>query len=192
MVELRLRVAALARLAWRRPTSGIRAATGSCGPAALWRDAARNSTKESHREVVVSGIPGGDTVLSFGKYRNLSYEEALRRDTAYCDGVLRRADGGDMDEEFLAFADYLKEVRAAQEDSEDKEASGLTVESELSLSSAEVPAGAYAGSTYAEVLEDKEYCNELVEDMMHSGGAGSPFWPLVAYILYHRLQHGPT
>mmetsp|Transcript_8723 Transcript_8723/g.14179 ORF Transcript_8723/g.14179 Transcript_8723/m.14179 type:complete len:229 (+) Transcript_8723:81-767(+) len=159
------------------------------GPAGMWREAAKNSDLEAPSEAAYRSLPAGSTLITFGKYRNFTYEDVARRDPKYCDGVVRRADGDDMDDEFLAFAKYLQELRVAASSitSEVDADDGECDEIDSPLAEVELEAGRYAGFTYAEVYEeDTLYCNELVDTMMKTGDRGSRLWPLVAYILYRR------
>jgi len=163
------------------------------GPAGMWREAAKKSDKsETPSDAAFRSLPAGDTLVTFGKYNNFTYEEVARRDPKYCDVLVRRADGDDMDDEFLAFAKYLQELRRAatsfpSDVDHDHADGGECDEIDSPLGEVELEGGKYAGFTFAEVYEtDVLYCNELVDSMMKTGDRGSRLWPLVAYILYRR------
>jgi len=177
----------------------VRHSPGGEAPASQWREAARMSSSKLPTKALGIGVPGGDTVLDFGKYRDLTYQEVLRKDPAYCEGVvLRASDEGGMDDEFLAFAKFVVEAKTMHAASPAEAARGNVSDSDdgdviqsdignTCLDSEEVEVGKYVGSTFAELFEDDpEYCSTLVEDMMKQGKRGSPLWPLVAYILYRR------
>eukprot|EP00931_Biecheleriopsis_adriatica_P103129 TRINITY_DN78009_c0_g1_i1.p1 TRINITY_DN78009_c0_g1~~TRINITY_DN78009_c0_g1_i1.p1 ORF type:complete len:269 (-),score=28.53 TRINITY_DN78009_c0_g1_i1:209-1015(-) len=177
----------------------IRSSPGG-NPAGMWREASRigqhsmpSMLGAASKGAGVFTTEGSDKVLSFGKYASLTYGEVLRRDPGYCEKIVLRADGGDMDEEYMDFAAYLRRAAAAplevrtddleveRNHSTHAEAAGIR------LSSKTLETGKYAGYTYAEILEmDLEYCKWLVENMMESGKDASPYWPFVAYILYCR------
>merc|ERR1712060_232985 len=128
--------------------------------------------------------------------------DTLRQDWPYCLKVVQRCEGDEsgMDEDFLAFATYVRgaiEARSRVEASanmEEQDMQGYVDDDapyeespDIPISRFEVIAGKYAGCTFAEVYEDdQEYCDWLVDHMMKSRDAGSQIWPLVAYILYRR------
>lgn len=174
---------------------------GGDTPVAMWREASRmGRTQEVNGAEVAyaaleAGVPGGDTILGFGKYRLLTYDATIREDFAYCEkAVIRsRAESG-MDEEFVAFTDYVQAAinalaKIENEDDEDNVdasgdgAPGIPISKEL------IVAGKYAGRTFGDVYgQDPDYCDSVVEHMMKSKDPGSKLWPFVAYTLYRRTK----
>eukprot|EP00930_Biecheleria_cincta_P004397 TRINITY_DN105310_c0_g1_i1.p2 TRINITY_DN105310_c0_g1~~TRINITY_DN105310_c0_g1_i1.p2 ORF type:complete len:238 (-),score=53.71 TRINITY_DN105310_c0_g1_i1:172-885(-) len=171
-------------------------------PAGMWREAAnigRQQLRAAGLAAASAGqVAGGGSVLDFGKYSGLTYADAWAKDPAYCEQVLRRSEGGGMDEDFVAFAEYVRSVLQQEQDAslsssiqhlqeadsefDEDPAPGLGLE--------KVEGGKHAGSTFSQVFEtDQEYCTWLVEHHMMSPGArGSHLWPFVAYILYRWRQ----